>query len=87
MLHKCCFIQLEGKTLHWQKNYDSLYGDTHFIAVVWNETHYIRDMPVNMSLKKKKDKKHPTRFVSPPHIPKKPLVAELFYQDFDRKQT
>ena len=34
MLH---FLQTEGKTLHQQKDYDSLYCDTEFIVVVWNQ--------------------------------------------------
>ena len=38
MLH---FLQIEGKTFHWQKDGNLLYCDTHFIAVAWNQTHNI----------------------------------------------
>lgn len=36
-----CFLQTEGITLHQQKDYDSFYCDTVFIAGVWNRTHII----------------------------------------------
>ena len=39
------FLQVEGNTLHQQKDYSSLYCDSHFIVVVRNEP-TIRGMPV-----------------------------------------
>lgn len=46
MLH---FLQIEGNTPlhhhhHQQKDYNSLYFDTCFIAVVWNQTHHISEV-------------------------------------------
>ena len=38
MLH---VLQIEGKTLHQQKDYDLLYCDSSFLAGVWNQTHSI----------------------------------------------
>lgn len=35
------FQNIEGKTFHQQKNYGSLYCNTHFIVGVWNQTHHI----------------------------------------------
>ena len=32
------FLQIEGKTLHQQKDGNSLYCDAHFFAVVWKQT-------------------------------------------------
>lgn len=38
-LHSCCVVLLvEDKTLHPQKDYNSVYCDTRFIAKVWNRT-------------------------------------------------
>ena len=40
--HRCCiFLQIEGKTLHQQKDYNLLYCDTVFTAVVWYQTYNI----------------------------------------------
>lgn len=35
------FLQIESKTFHQQKDYDSLYCDTRFIMEVWNQTRNI----------------------------------------------
>ena len=32
------YLEIEGKTLHQQKDYDLLHCDTHFIAEVWNHS-------------------------------------------------
>ena len=53
-----CFLQIEGKTLHQQKDYNSFYQNTHFIAFLtlfwyllcsggleWN-LQYLQSMPV-----------------------------------------
>lgn len=37
-------LQIEGKTLHQQKDYDLLYGNTCFIVVVWKWTHSISEV-------------------------------------------
>lgn len=41
-------LQTEGKTLYQQQDYDSLYWDTCFIAVVWNGTHNIYAVPLKL---------------------------------------
>lgn len=35
------FLQIESKTNHQQKDYESFYCNTHFIVVIWNGTHNI----------------------------------------------
>lgn len=32
------FLDIEDKILHQQKDYDSLYSDSCFIVMVWNQT-------------------------------------------------
>lgn len=39
-----CVLQIEGKTFHQHKDYDSLYCDTNFIVVVWNQTGNISEV-------------------------------------------
>lgn len=39
-----CFSHTEGKASHQGKYDNSLYGETHFIAVVWNGTHNITEV-------------------------------------------
>ena len=36
-----CFLHIEGKALHLQKYYNSLYCDARLIVVVWNQTYRI----------------------------------------------
>ena len=54
-LHKCCFfLQIEGKTLHQQKDYDSLYCHVGFMAGgewgwVWNWTCNIFEVCLELS--------------------------------------
>lgn len=44
VLHRSCiFLQIEGKSLHQQKHYDLLVGETRFIVAVQNRTHNIRE--------------------------------------------
>lgn len=38
------FKQIEGKTLHKQRNYNLLYCDNHFMVVVWNQTYSISEV-------------------------------------------
>lgn len=42
------FLQAEGKPLHQQEDYNSLYCATRFIAVDWNQTLHIRGIPVHI---------------------------------------
>lgn len=37
------FLQTEGKTFPQQKDYNSLYSDTRFIAVIWKWTRNISE--------------------------------------------
>lgn len=41
-------LQIPGKTLYQQKDYDSLYCDTIFIVVIWNKTHSISEVCLHM---------------------------------------
>ena len=43
------FLQIEGKTLHQQNQYDSLCCDTRSITVVWNRTRNISDVCLTSS--------------------------------------
>lgn len=55
VLHRCCvFLQTEGKTLHLQKDYDSLYCDTLFVAVVWNPIRSISKVRLYRKIKQGK---------------------------------
>lgn len=38
VFHRHFFLQIKGKILHQQKDYNSLYCDIHFIVVVWKQT-------------------------------------------------
>lgn len=38
------FLQIEGKALHQQKDYNLLFCDIHFFVEVWNRTHNISEV-------------------------------------------
>lgn len=44
------FLQSEGKTLHQQKDYDSLYCDSHFIEVVWKWNRNISEVCLDITV-------------------------------------
>lgn len=49
-----CALQIEGKTLPQQNDYDSFYWDTCFIVVVWNRTGNISKVHLYVRLIKSK---------------------------------
>lgn len=47
------FLQTEGKTLHHQKDYDSLCCDAYFVTVVWNQNGSISKTCLCMFVRKR----------------------------------
>lgn len=44
---------MERKALHQQRDYDSLYCDVRFVTEVWNRTHNISEVCLNLYLRQR----------------------------------